>query len=192
MAEESFAPERETPRPTPPEPTRTWLRTWLHDVVSTVAPAILIAVLIHAFLAQGTRVYGQSMEPNLYTDQRLVIEKVSYRLHGPRRGDVVVIRDPSGGPDLLIKRVIGLSGERITVSDGRVFVDGVSLDEPYLAQETLGGGRSWMVPPLSVFVMGDNRSASRDSRIFGPVKLDEIVGHALFRYWPLNEFGSID
>ena len=73
---------------------------------------------------------------------------------------MIVIHDPRGGPELLIKRVIGLSGERITVADGHVFVDGVLLDEPYLAQPTQGGGRSWVVPPLSVFVMGDNRSAS--------------------------------
>ncbi len=176
---------------TPQQPVRSWVGSVMRDLLSTLVPAIIIALLIHVFLAQATRVYGQSMEPNLHTDQRLVIEKIGYRFHGPRRGDVIVIHDPSGGPELLIKRVIGLPGERITVTDGRVFVDGVPLDEPYLAQDTLGSGRSWVVPPLSVFVMGDNRSASRDSRIFGPVLLDQIVGHALFRYWPLDQFGPI-
>ncbi len=161
------------------------------DLAGTVIPAILIAVLIHVFLAQATRVYGQSMEPNFHTDERLVVEKFSYRLHAPQRGDVVVIEDPSGGPELLIKRVIGLPGEHVTVAEGRVFVDGQMLDEPYLDQPTRGQGSSWVVPPLAVFVMGDNRGASRDSRVFGPVQLNEIVGRAVLRYWPLNEIGII-
>ena len=161
------------------------------DVVGTILPAVLIALLIHVFLAQATRVYGQSMQPNLQTNERLVIEKLSYRLHGPRRGDVVVLHDPSGGSELLIKRVIGLPGERVTIADGQVFIDGVALDEPYLNQETQGGGRSWLVPPLHVFVMGDNRQASRDSRSFGPVGRDQIIGRALFRYWPLDQIGII-
>jgi signal peptidase I len=157
------------------------------DVVGTILPAVLIALLIHVFLAQATRVYGQSMQPNLHTDERLVVEKLSYRFHGPRRGDVVVLRDPSGGSELLIKRVIGLPGERVTIADGRVFIDGVELNEPYLDQETEGSGRSWLVPPLQVFVMGDNRQASRDSRSFGTIGRDQIIGRALFRYWPLDQ-----
>jgi signal peptidase I len=156
-----------------------------------VVPALIIALLIHVFLAQATRVYGQSMSPNLETNQRLVIEKVSYRFHGPRRGDVVVLRDPGGGPEMLIKRVIGLPGERVTVANGRVFVDGEQLEEPYLEQSTQGGGRSWLVPPLHVFVMGDNRGASRDSRSFGPVPLSTVVGRALFRYWPFGTAGPV-
>jgi signal peptidase I len=187
------APESTVPQPPlAPQPKgRHWLVALFFDLGSTLIPAIVIALLIHVFLAQATRVYGQSMEPNLHTDQRLVIEKLSYHFHGPRRGDVVVIHDPSGSPELLIKRVIGLPGERITVTDGRVYVDGTALDEPYLTQPTTGGGRSWIVPPLNVFVMGDNRSASRDSRIFGPVPLDQIVGHAVLRYWPPEQIGIL-
>jgi signal peptidase I len=189
----------EAPEPTVPEPPSTpkpkerhWLVALLFDLGSTLIPAIIIALLIHVFLAQATRVYGQSMEPNLHTNQRLVIEKLSYHFHGPRRGDVIVIHDPGGSPELLIKRVIGLPGERITVTDGRVYIDGKTLDEPYLTQPTQGNGRSWIVPPLHVFVMGDNRSASRDSRIFGPVPLDQIVGHAVVRYWPPEQIGVLN
>lgn len=170
---------------------RTAVAALLRDLFGTILPAVVIALLIHAFLAQATRVYGQSMEPNLHTNERLVIEKLSYRLHPPQRGDVVVLKDPSGGPELLIKRVVGLSGERVSVVDGRVFIDGVLLDEPYLSQPTRGGSQSWTVPPLSVFVMGDNRNASRDSRVFGPVPLTQIVGRAVFRYWPPDEIGPI-
>jgi signal peptidase I len=167
-----------------------WVKEATHDLLSTIVPAVVIALLIHLFLAQATRVFGQSMEPCLRENQRLVIEKLSYRLHGPRRDDVVVIHDPSGGPELLIKRVIGLPGERITVAAGHVLVDGVALNEPYLVQNTQGTN-TWIVPPLSVFVMGDNRGASRDSRTFGPVPLNDIVGHAAFRYWPLEQFGVL-
>ncbi len=161
------------------------------DFFGTIVPAVIIALLIHAFLAQATRVYGQSMEPNLHTDERLVIEKLSYRFHGPRRGDVVVLHDPSGGTELLIKRVIGLPGERVMITDGRVYVDGVALDEPYLQQPTQGGGRTWSVPPFEVFVMGDNRIASRDSRSFGTVPLEMILGHVIFRYWPVEQIGVV-
>jgi signal peptidase I len=168
-----------------------WLKAVLRDTAGTIVPAIVIALLIHVFLAQATRVYGQSMEPNIHTNERLVIEKFSYHFHGPRRGDVVVLRDPGGTPELLIKRVVGLPGERVTLADGRVYIDGKPLSEPYLNQSTQGGGRSWVIPPLTVFVMGDNRSASRDSRIFGPVPMEELVGRALFRYWPLGEVGPV-
>ena len=161
------------------------------DLFSTIVPAILIALLIHLFMAQATRVYGQSMEPGIHENQRLVIEKLSYHWHGPRRGDVVVLHDPDGSSEMLIKRVIGLPGERVTIANGRVSVDGVPLDEPYLTQKTDGLSQSWIVPPLRVFVMGDNRGASRDSRTFGTVSLDNLVGHAVFRYWPLNRFGLV-
>ena len=169
---------------------RRWRRL-ARDLFSTLVPALLIALLVHTFVAQATRVFGQSMEPGLHSEERLVIEKVSYWSHGPRRGDIVVLKDPDGGSDLLIKRVIGLPGERVTVADSQVYVDGTLLYEPYLDQPTNGGGRTWLVPPLSVFVLGDNRAASRDSRAFGSVSLDDVVGRAVFRYWPLNRIGIV-
>lgn len=190
MSEERLA----LPSEGAPEPqgnSGSWAGAMLRELAGTLVPAIVIALLIHVFLAQATRVYGQSMEPSLHTNERLVIEKLSYHFHGPRRGDVVVLRDPGGSPELLIKRVVGLAGERVTIADGRVYIDGVPLDEPYLDQVTQGGGRSWVIPPLHVFVMGDNRSASRDSRIFGPVPLEQLIGKAMVRYWPLAEVGVV-
>jgi len=186
-------PELEKPSTATPKSAmaRVWPRELFRDLFGTIVPAVIIALAIHLFLAQATRVYGQSMEPGLHTDQRLVIEKLSYHLHGPRRGDIVVLHDPTGGPDLLIKRVIGLPGERVTITDGRVYIDGSLLGEPYLNQVTEGGGRSWLVPPLHVFVMGDNRGASRDSRVFGAVALEELVGHAIVRYWPPDQAGIV-
>jgi signal peptidase I len=171
---------------------RRWASDVLRDLLGTILPAVVIALLIHVFLAQATRVYGQSMQPSLHTNERLVVEKLSYRFHGPRRGDVVVLHDPTdGSTELLIKRVIGLPGERVTIADGRVFIDGVALEEPYLDQQTDSSGRSWLVPPLHVFVMGDNRGASRDSRVFGPIPLESVVGRALVRYWPLTQVAIV-
>ncbi len=162
---------------------------FIRELSGTLLPALAIALLMHLFLAQSTIVYGQSMEPNFFTDQRLIIEKISYRFRTPERGDVVVLKDPSGGPIPLIKRVVGLPGERVTISQGHVYIEGKLLKESYLTQPTSGPSESWVVPPLHIFVMGDNRGNSRDSRYFGPIELDSILGHAVFRYWPLEEAG---
>ena len=168
-----------------------WVWYVLRDLAGTILPAVVIALLIHLFLVQATRVFGQSMEPNIHENQRLVVEKLSYRIHGPQRGDVIVLHDPTDPDELLIKRIVGLPGERITVADGRVDVDDALLPEPYLNQATEGATCSWVVPPLHVFVMGDNRGASRDSRSFGPVPLDMLLGQAVFRYWPPDQIGFL-
>jgi len=179
-------------------PERGW-RRWrrygvalLRELLETVVPAVVMAALIHLFLAQATRVYGQSMEPNLHTDQRLIVEKISYRFHGPRRGDIVVLEQPNC-PDceLLIKRVVGLAGEELSVSGGLVHIDGATIQESYLAQVTGGQFGPQRVPPVHVFVLGDNRGASNDSRSFGPIHRDEILGRAWLSYWPLDEIGLL-
>jgi signal peptidase I len=164
----------------------------VREVLETIVPALLIAVLINVFLGQATRVDGQSMEPSLHTNERLVVEKLSYRLHGPQRFDIVVIRVPSQGDELLIKRVIGLPGETVEARDGVVYVDGETLDEPFIQQQAYAG-RDFRVtvPPLYVFVMGDNRSHSNDSRSFGPVPIDNIIGRAWVSYWPLDSAGAV-
>jgi signal peptidase I len=174
-----------------PRPLRLAL-SWLREVLETVLPAVLIALLINLFLAQATRVYGQSMEPTLRSDQRLVIEKLSYQFHSPRRGDVVVLRVPEQSDELLIKRVVGLPGETIDIREGRVYVDGKPLDEPYVHQATRDNQQDpVIVPPLHVFVMGDNRGFSNDSRSFGVVPLSHIVGRAWFSYWPVDRIGPV-
>jgi signal peptidase I len=186
--DQTIGPPQLPPVPTQPGPRRGWFR----DAMETLLPAALIAILINLFLAQATRVYGQSMEPSLHTDQRLVVEKLTYRLHGPRRGDIIVLRLPDRPDELLIKRVIGLPGERVEIRDGFVFVDGVRLREPYLAHGTSGSMASEVVPPLEVFVLGDNRAASNDSRAFGMVRMSDIVGRAWLSYWPLTQFKVVD
>jgi signal peptidase I len=180
--------------PEPDQPLRSTLnvmRQWLVELGETVLPAIVIAVLINLFLAQATRVYGSSMEPNLHTDQRLVVEKVTYRLHGPSRGDVVVLRMPDRGPELLIKRVVGLPDEIVEIRNGTVYVDHQPLDEPYTVRSTGSTYGPTLVPEGHVFVMGDNRGASNDSRVFGPVPMDRIVGRAWISYWPIEFLGLV-
>jgi len=163
----------------------------LWETVRTVLPAILIALFINLFLAQATVVRGQSMEPNLYNNQRVVVEKITYRFfHGPRRGDVVILQQPERD-ELLIKRVVGLPGETIEIKDGQVLIDSHPLKEPWGVRE---GGMDYpptYVPPLHLFVLGDNRGRSEDSRSFGPVPVDNIVGHAWLTYWPLEQIELI-
>lgn len=185
--------ERDTPSGN--EPASTWWQgpvQGMRALLETVIPALLIAVGINLFLAQATQVQGQSMEPNLHTAQRLVVEKITYRFHGPRRGDIVVIDLPEAGDDLLIKRVIGLPGETIYSQGGQVFVNKQALKEPYVLNP---GGKDipeQSIPPLHVFVMGDNRRFSNDSRNFGPVPIDKVIGRAWFSYWPLELFGPVE
>jgi signal peptidase I len=182
-------PETVPPSPTPSQARRTG--RIVRELAETLVPAIIIALLIHVFLAQATRVYGQSMEPNLHSNMRLVVEKVSYRMHSPERGDIVVLR-VRPGDELLIKRIIGLPGDEVAIHDGQVYVNGEALDEPYLDQNTRGNLAPRVVPPLHVFVMGDNRRASNDSRSFGPVHMDNIVGKAWLSYWPPENIGPVN
>jgi signal peptidase I len=180
------------PTPAAPAAGRRVVRM-VREILETVLPALLIALLINVFVGQATRVEGQSMEPNLHTDQRLVVEKVSYRFHGPQRFDVVVLRLPGQGDELLIKRVIGLPGETVEFRDGSVYINGNKLDEPFLEDNTRPGRQSQVVvPPLHVYVMGDNRDHSNDSRSFGPVPIENIVGRAWVSYWPPESVGVVD
>lgn len=168
-----------------------WLGALVKDVLQVVVPAVLLALAIHIFLAQATVVYGQSMQPNLQPAERLVIEKVSYYLGAPQRGDIVVVELPQMS-DLLIKRVVGLPGETVEIRRGEVLIDGKAIDQPFVL---LSGGTTYgpvTLGPDSYFVMGDNRNNSNDSRSFGPIHRDEIAGKAWLRYWPLNRFTIFD
>ncbi len=188
MLEAKDTPQQPAPRPGLGDRVVAMVR----EIAETVIPAVLIALVIQLFLAQATRVYGQSMEPNLHTNQRLVVEKLSYRFHAPRRGDIVVLRLPNQGNELLIKRVIGLPGETVEIRQGVVYINGKPLDEPYVTYRSYETLAPRVIPPLNVFVLGDNRSASNDSRVFGPVHRDNIVGRAWFSYWPPSLIGWVE
>jgi len=168
-----------------------FLLSMVREIAETVLPALLIALVINLLLAQATVVEGQSMEPTLHDHERVIVEKVSYRIHPPRRGDVVVIHNPNG-EGLLIKRVVGLPGEEVSIQNGRVIIDGRPLDEPWSVH--IGGADfpPTSVPADHVFVLGDNRPHSNDSRAFGPVPIGQILGRAWLIYWPPDQIGRVD
>ena len=158
----------------------------LWDTAGTILLALLITLIVNTFVARAWVVDGPSMQPNLYYGQRVMMEKVTYHLfHGPRRGDVVVVNLP-GSPEPLIKRVVALPGETIEIQSGRVYIDGEPIEEPWVKYNATHDFAPTTVPPLHVFIIGDNRPNSRDSRTFGPVHMDQIEGRALFIYWPLD------
>jgi signal peptidase I len=192
MEDELMDSPEQAESPPPQTSTGRGLVRVLREVLETVLPALVIALLINVFVGQATRVEGQSMEPNLHTDQRLVVEKLSYRFHGPQRFDIVVLKLPSQGDELLIKRVIGLPGETVEIKDGHVYVNGQLLEESFTEEPTHPGRHSKVtVPPLHVYVLGDNRDRSNDSRSFGPVPIENVIGRAWFSYWPLENLGPV-
>jgi len=171
----------------PPPSKLTVLRLFVQESLQVVLPALILALTVHLFLAQATIVYGQSMEPSLFEKQRLIIDKVSYHFFPPKRDDIVVIAMPDM-QEMLVKRVIGLPGETVEVREGVVYVNGQALSEPFLRDMGHETDAPIVLGPLNYFVMGDNRDNSNDSRSFGPVQRDYILGRVWLRYWPLNQF----
>ncbi|MGD8244062.1 MAG: signal peptidase I [Anaerolineae bacterium] len=157
------------------------------EVVTAILPALAVALFVNVYVAEAVTVKaGPSMEPNLYRGYRVMTEKVSYRLHPPQRGDVVVV-ERTDGEESLIKRVVALPGEVVEVRGGHTLVNGRSMEEPWV---THFGGPSCpatVIPPAHVFILGDNRPVSRDSRAIGPVSMESIKGRAFLIYWPVGE-----
>ncbi len=165
---------------TPPFRRRAWWRGWLETGAST----LLIFLLVESFVMQGYRVYGSCMEPNLRTGERLLGNKLAYQLGDIRRGDIVVFRPPHNPTTSFIKRVVALPGEVIRIRDNRVYINGRHLDEPYLRRTWHDDLPPTTVPPGRVFVMGDNRDNSSDSRAWGELPIHNIQARAWLRYWP--------
>jgi signal peptidase I len=164
---------------------------WLAILVG----ALVVALLVTRFLVQAFFIPSLSMFPTLDKDDRVLVNKLSYDLHEVNRGDVIVFeRLADQGSDIkdLIKRVIAVRGDEIEARDGRVFLNGTALDEPYVAPgaETTNLDRQ-TVPAGHVFVMGDNRGDSRDSRFFGPLPEELIIGRAFVKVWPLTDLGLL-
>ena len=173
--------------------------------VLVVVGAILLALVVKVFLLQAFYIPSLSMSPTLRVGDRVLVNKLSYRLHDVNRGDVIVFERPASEtsstiPDL-IKRVVGLPGESISFIDGAVYVDGKRLDESYLSDGTVTSSANapnkctaeapCVVPSGQVWVMGDNRSDSKDSRYFGSIDESTIVGRAFVTVWPLGRFGLL-
>ena len=159
-------------------------------IVTVAACVYLLAILT----IQAVHVVGSSMNPSLQNDDLVLASRVDYRLHPPERGDIVIVRDPYDPSQNFIKRVIGVPGDHLLIRAARVYIDGVRLQEPYVAVNwrTTANWPSLpdqpdgvVIPPGEYFVMGDNRDHSSDSRLFGYVGAGQIEGKAILRFWPV-------
>jgi signal peptidase I len=185
--------------PTSPRPTA---RSRLLGVVETVVLTIVIFLGIQTFVAQPYKVQQQSMMNTLLPDQFVLVDKLSPRWAAYARGDIIVFNPPtafaaSDGGVPLIKRIIGLPGDEVELRGGLVYVNGTKLDEPYIFEDHgvpnstdagLGNQTLWRVPEGNLFVMGDHRERSEDSRVFGPIAISSVIGRAWLRYWPIDTF----
>jgi len=177
----------EIPRP---EDRGTNIKEVVREIVETIALALLIFLLVR-LIAQNFRIEGSSMEANLHNGQFLIVNKLVYYLHPPERGDVIVFQAPDSPRKDYIKRVVGLPGEEVEIVDGQVFVNGLRLEESYIAEP---GTRSWgpeVVGDFEYFVLGDNRRNSRDSTNWGMLDGNAIIGKGWICYWPPQDFGLV-
>jgi signal peptidase I len=166
-----------------------WKRAAL-DILETLILAIVLYFGINAVSAR-VRVDGFSMNPSLENGEYILVNKLAYRLGIPERGDIVVFSFPLDPEQDLIKRVIGLPGETITVENGSVSANGVPLKEPYIAASPLYNG-TWVVTDGQLFVLGDNRNESKDSHEWGLLPMENIIGKAILIYWPPPKWEMID
>lgn len=177
------------------------------ELVETIFIALLLAILIRATLAEARFIPSGSMIPTLMIGDRLIVEKLSYYLGPPHRGDIVVFYppDPYAKPldgtgrflrwlgftrdAAYIKRVIGLPGETVAVHNGKVLINGKPLNEPYIQTPPVDETLPVKIPPDNYFMMGDNRNNSRDSRFWGTMPRENVIGRTFLRFWPLNRIG---
>ena len=167
---------------------------WLGELLLMVAIAFLLATGIRTFIVQPYVVPTGSMIPTIELQDRVIANKFIYRFDEPAQGEIVVLDDPTGNVQTLIKRVIATEGQTVNFVDGQVVVDGVVLDEPYthgLPTQAMTLEMPYTVPEDCVWLMGDNRTNSADSRVFGAVSLTEIRGKAIFTYWPIDRIGAL-
>ena len=171
-------------------------KSLLEIPVILVVSFVLVFGFVRPVVAAPYRIPTESMVPTLMVQDRLMVNKLAYDFGAPGRGDIVLFENQQGEEDPLIKRVVGMPGETLELRDGRVFVDGEPLDEPYLRRETCVRliPKTCSFGPVEVpegeyFMMGDNRANSVDSRYFGPVPEDDVIGEALLRFWPPTRAG---
>jgi signal peptidase I len=162
----------------------------LREILETALLALIVFLVLNT-LTGRFQVRGASMEPTLHDGQYLVVSKVVYWLRPPERGDVVVFRPPNSLSDDYIKRIMGLPGERVKIRDQEMLVDGVPIDEPYVANSSSYAG-TWKLGGDEYFVLGDNRRNSSDSHTWGTLPRENIVGKAWLCYWPPEAWGLVE
>lgn len=164
------------------------LRFWLRDLLETFLLATVIFLLVNT-LTGRYEVQSVSMEPTLYEGQYLIVSKISYWFHSPERGDIVVLDPPNGQSEIpYIKRIVGLPGEAVEIHDGRVWINGVALNEPYISSPP-SYQQTRVLSADEYLVLGDNRNNSSDSHVWGALPRDHIIGKSVFRYWPPAKLG---
>ncbi len=165
------------------------LQVWARDILVS----IVIAAVVIVFLYQPVRVEGTSMMPWLEDQERIFVNKFVYRFEDIGRGDVIVFRFPLNPSKSYIKRVIGLPGDTIEIVEGDLFVNGAAVAEPHVAEQYRDRGSypPKKVPENHFYVLGDHRTTSNDSRIWGTVDRGYVIGKAVFAYWPLERFGAL-
>lgn len=164
--------------------------------IAVIVGALVVALIIKTFLFQAFHIPSASMDPTLEVGDRVMVNKLSYDLHDVNRGDLVVFTRPdtelSSEVDDLIKRVIGLPGETVEAREGTIYIDGQALSEPYLQDSVITNDFGPVeIPERQMFVMGDNRGDSRDSRVFGPQPVEKLIGRAFVRVWPPSHIGLL-
>lgn len=168
----------------------------LRETLETVLIALILALVIRTFVIEPFWVRGYSMEPTLLNGERLLVNKFLYHIIPLKTGDIIVFHPPLPTAEDYIKRVIATAGETVSMKNGVVYVNGKAIPEPWESKD----GKSWLdhfnmppetVEPGHVFVLGDHRNASEDSRYFGQVPLSSVRGEAWFVLWPLNRFGPL-
>jgi len=171
---------------------------FIWDLIKVACVSLAIIIPVRYFLIQPFYVKGASMEPNLYDHEYLIINEIGYRFDEPQRGDIVVFKYPLDQSQFFIKRIIGLPGEKVEIKDGMVYlytIDEIGSKKQYVLNETYlepgiktHGNRTYILEDDEYFVLGDNRSQSLDSRSFGPVYQENIMGKVWVRGWPFNRF----
>jgi signal peptidase I len=158
--------------------------------VITLGLAVGLALSVHAWVGELITVEGPSMQPNLWAGEKVLIGKVEYYFAKPKRGDIVIVKFPDRTENI-IKRVIATEGEKISVSGGYVYINGRKLDEPYILEPANRDSPEQTVPPGKIFVMGDNRNNSHDSRDVGPILITDVLGRAYDIVWPLDKWAKL-
>ena len=186
---ETTQPETQVqPEPVAEQPTN-WKRFVL-DILETLVLAVVLYFGINAVSAR-VRVDGFSMRPTLQDGEYILVNKLAYKTGEPVRGDIVVFIFPVNPAEDLIKRVIGLPGESVSIHNGVVTVNELTLAEPYIASPPTYDG-DWIVPDGQLFVLGDNRNDSRDSHQWGLLPIENVIGRAVLIYWPPEEWQLIN
>lgn len=169
----------------------------LWEFVEAIVFAAAIFTIVYLFFMQPNQVKGNSMYPTYHDGEYILTDKISYRLNKPERGDVIVFKSPKDQEVDFIKRIIGLPGETVKVTNGKVYVNNKQLSEPYLPASSVTRpglfsreGTAITVTSDNYYVLGDNRDHSSDSREWGLVNTDEFIGRVFFRYFPFDRFGS--